>query len=144
VFRSPAGSLTKNAAETAAFSIHAQKKPVTARPRPVSPKRKGRTESGAAAPLFDGCLPVGVLTLLVGNAAAGLAGGLAAGLALAAAAVFGALAEIPGFQSLDSLHLHVISILFASVPAGRNRKRNDFIKKIPQSRVNVKKHGFAA
>ena len=46
-----------------------------------------------------------VLALLVGNAAAGLAGGLAGSLALAAAAVFGALAQVTGFQSLDVLHI---------------------------------------
>ena len=45
-----------------------------------------------------------VLTLLVGYAAACLASGLAGSLALTAAAVLGALAQIPGFQSLDSFH----------------------------------------
>ena len=48
---------------------------------------------------------LGVFALLVGNAAAGLAGRLAGSLALAAAAVFGALAQVTGFQSLDVLHI---------------------------------------
>ena len=46
----------------------------------------------------------GVLALLVGDAAAGLAGGLAGSLALTAAAVLGALAEIAGFDRLDMFH----------------------------------------
>ena len=45
-----------------------------------------------------------VLAGLIGNSAAGLAGGLAGGLALTATTVLCALAEIPGFQRLDSLH----------------------------------------
>ena len=45
-----------------------------------------------------------VLALLVGDAAAGLAGRLAGGLALAAAAVLGALAQIAGLDGLDMLH----------------------------------------
>ena len=45
-----------------------------------------------------------VLALLIGHAAAGLAGGLARGLALAAAAVLGALAHVAGLKGLDSLH----------------------------------------
>ena len=44
------------------------------------------------------------LALLVGNAAAGLAGRLAGSLAFAAAAVLGAFAQVTGFQSLDMLH----------------------------------------
>ena len=44
------------------------------------------------------------LALLVGNAAAGLAGRLAGSLALAAAAVFGAVAQVAGFKRLDMLH----------------------------------------
>jgi hypothetical protein len=49
--------------------------------------------------------PLLLLALLVGDAAAGFAGGLAGGLALAAAALFGALAEAAGLQGLDSLHM---------------------------------------
>ena len=45
-----------------------------------------------------------VLALLIGHAAAGLAGGLARGLALAAAAVLRALAHVAGLKRLDSLH----------------------------------------
>ena len=45
-----------------------------------------------------------VLALLVGDAAAGLASGLARGLALTAAAVLGALAQVPSIQSLDPFH----------------------------------------
>ena len=45
-----------------------------------------------------------VLTFLVRNAAAGLAGGLAGGLAFAAAALFRALAKIPGVQRFNVLH----------------------------------------
>jgi len=45
-----------------------------------------------------------VFTLLVGNAAAGLAGGLARSLAFTAAAVLGAFAEITGFERFDSFH----------------------------------------
>ena len=51
-----------------------------------------------------------VLALLVGNAAAGLAGRLAGSLALAAAAVLRALAQIAGLNGLDMLHnsnLHI-------------------------------------
>ena len=44
------------------------------------------------------------LALLIGDAAAGLAGGLARGLALAAAALLGALAQAAGLKGLDSLH----------------------------------------
>ena len=51
--------------------------------------------------LFALCL---LFALLIGDAAAGLAGGLAARLAFAAAAVLGALAQIAGIQSLDVLH----------------------------------------
>jgi hypothetical protein len=45
-----------------------------------------------------------VLAVLVGDAAAGLAGGLARGLALAAAAVLGALAEVAGLKGGDLDH----------------------------------------
>ena len=45
-----------------------------------------------------------LLALLVGHAAAGLAGRLAGGLALAAAAVLGALAQIAGLDGLNMLH----------------------------------------
>ena len=44
------------------------------------------------------------LTLLVGNAAAGLAGRLAGSLAFAAAAVLGALAKVLGLQGLNVVH----------------------------------------
>jgi hypothetical protein len=56
--------------------------------------------------LFDGRvnLFLVVLALLVGDAAAGLAGGLAGSLALTAATVLGALAQVPGIQSLDPFH----------------------------------------
>jgi len=50
-----------------------------------------------------------VLALLVGNAAAGLAGRLAGGLALAAATILSALAQVLGFQSLD-LHSRFLRI----------------------------------
>ena len=55
------------------------------------------------------------LALLVGNAAAGLAGRLAGSLALAAAAVLGALAQVAGLKSLDSFHnssLHSLRVEF--------------------------------
>ena len=52
-----------------------------------------------------------VLALLIGHAAAGLAGGLARGLALAAAAVLGALAHVAGLKRLDSLHNRYLLIL---------------------------------
>ena len=45
-----------------------------------------------------------ILALLIGDAAAGLAGRLAGGLALAAAAVLRALAHVAGFDGLDSFH----------------------------------------
>ena len=45
-----------------------------------------------------------VFTLLVSNAAAGLAGRLTRGLAFAAAAVLGAVTQIAGFDSLDVFH----------------------------------------
>ena len=54
--------------------------------------------------LFYLNLLVFVLAVLVGNAAAGLAGGLARGLALAAAAVLSAGAEIAGLESSDLNH----------------------------------------
>lgn len=47
---------------------------------------------------------LGVLALLVGDAAAGLASGLAGSLALAAAALLGALAQIAGLDGLDMTH----------------------------------------
>jgi len=46
----------------------------------------------------------GVLALLVGNAAAGLASGLAGSLALAAAAVLGAVTQVTGLDGLDMFH----------------------------------------
>ena len=59
--------------------------------------------------LFVGLL----LALLVGDAAAGLARGLAGGLALAAAAVLGAVAQIPGFDGLDMRHFGFLQIFSA-------------------------------
>ena len=54
-----------------------------------------------------------VLALLVGNAAAGLAGRLAGGLALTAAAVFGAVAQATSLESLDSFHnMYLRSVKF--------------------------------
>jgi hypothetical protein len=47
---------------------------------------------------------LGALALLVGDAAAGLAGRLAGSLALAAAAVLGAVAQISGLNGLDMFH----------------------------------------
>ena len=60
-------------------------------------------------PLFGrvGCFqicPKLLLALLVGDAAAGLAGRLAGGLALAAAAVLCAVAQVPGLDGLDVFH----------------------------------------
>ena len=49
-------------------------------------------------------LAIGVLALLVGKAAGGLAGRLAGGLAFATAAGLQALGQVPGLQGLDSLH----------------------------------------
>ena len=49
-------------------------------------------------------LSVGVLTLLVGDAAAGLACRLAGSLALTAAAVFSAVAQIASLNGNDMLH----------------------------------------
>ena len=46
-----------------------------------------------------------VFALLVGNAAAGLAGRLAGSLALAAAAVLGAFAKIAGFDGKNAFHI---------------------------------------
>ena len=54
------------------------------------------------------------LALLVGNAAAGLAGRLARGLALTAAAILGAVTQILGLDGLDMLHgryLHKIVLI---------------------------------
>ena len=46
-----------------------------------------------------------VFALLVGNAAAGLAGRLAGSLALAAAAVLSAFAKIAGFDGKNAFHI---------------------------------------
>ena len=54
-----------------------------------------------------------VLALLVGDAAAGLAGRLARGLALAAAAVLGAVTQIAGIERLDMFHRCSLHISFA-------------------------------
>ena len=56
-----------------------------------------------AAPLVLSLLLL-VLALLIGDAAAGLAGRLARGLALAAAALLGALAQVAALDGLNSLH----------------------------------------
>ncbi len=48
------------------------------------------------------------LTLLIGNAAAGLASGLARGLALTAAAVFGAITQIPCLKSFNMFHTCIL------------------------------------
>ena len=54
-----------------------------------------------------------VLALLVGDAAAGLAGRLAGGLALTAAAVLGAVAQATSLESLDSFHnMYLRSVKF--------------------------------
>ena len=45
-----------------------------------------------------------VFALLVGDAAAGLAGGLARSLALTAAAVLGAVTQVAGLDGLNVLH----------------------------------------
>ena len=47
---------------------------------------------------------LGALALLVGNAAAGLAGRLAGGLTLTAAAILGAFAQVAGLDGLDVFH----------------------------------------
>ena len=58
-----------------------------------------------------GCgLLLRILALLIGNAAAGLAGGLAGSLALAAATVLGALAEVAGLDGLNMLHDRITSV----------------------------------
>ena len=76
-------------------------------PLPAAPEQAAAFYLLGLSPLKSGFL---VLALLVGNAAAGLAGGLAGSLALAAAAVLGALAQVAGLKSLDSFH-NYISIL---------------------------------
>ena len=80
--------------------------------RSFADAQKGcRSNHGANRPAF--CrnsllwfpkLLVLVFALLVGHAAAGLASRLAGGLAFAAAALFGALAQVPGGDGLDPLH----------------------------------------
>ena len=50
-------------------------------------------------------LSLGVLALLVGDAAAGLASGLAGSLALAAATVLSAVAQVTGLDRLDVFHI---------------------------------------
>ncbi len=56
-------------------------------------------------------LSVGVLTLLVGDAAAGLASGLARGLALAAAAVLRAVAKALSGKSSDMFHFYNLLVI---------------------------------
>jgi hypothetical protein len=73
----------------------------------------------SAAFQYRQCSCLLVLALLVGNTTAGLAGRLARGLALTAAAVLGAVAQILGFDGLDTLHnfTFCISIVyFITVP----------------------------
>jgi len=67
-------------------------------------------------------LLAGVLALLIGNAAAGLAGRLAGSLALAAAALPGALAKIAGFKSLDSFHNADLHFYIPPAPPMRGRR----------------------
>ena len=62
---------------------------------------------------FKNKLLILVLALLVGDAAAGLAGRLAGGLALTAAAVLGAVAQATSLESLDSFHnMYLRSVKF--------------------------------
>ena len=63
-----------------------------------------RVRSGGSFLACQLLLAIGVLALLVGKAAGGLAGRLAGGLAFAAAAGLQALGQVPGLQGLDSLH----------------------------------------
>lgn len=69
-----------------------------------------------------------ILALLVGHAAAGLAGRLAGGLAFAAAAVPCALTEVAGLDGLDSFH-GFISILsgLINICSGVSAKANAFV-----------------
>ena len=68
-------------------------------------------------------LLVGVLALLIGHAAAGLAGRLAGGLALAAAAVLRALAHVAGLERLDSFHNPIShSSQIGSLPGARQAR----------------------
>ena len=62
---------------------------------------------------FKNKLLILVLALLVGDAAAGLAGRLAGSLALAAAAVLGALAQIAGLDGLNMLHGSFLLVIFS-------------------------------
>ena len=75
---------------------------------------------------------LGTLTLLVCNAAAGLASRLAGGLALAAAAVLGALAHVAGLKGLDSLHNRYLqfSNRFDLCRHAKAAKRSDNHKKV--------------
>ena len=63
-----------------------------------------RARSGGSFPRVSAFSAIGILALLVGKAAGGLAGRLAGGLAFAAAAGSRALGQVPGLQGLDSLH----------------------------------------
>ena len=58
----------------------------------------------AAFQLLELLAFLSVFTLLVRNAAAGLAGRLAGGLAFAATTVLGAVTQIAGFNRLDMFH----------------------------------------
>ena len=72
---------------------------------------KNAAQSGGI--FFKNKLLILVLALLVGDAAAGLAGRLAGGLALTAAAVLGAVAQATSLESLDSFHnMYLRSVKF--------------------------------
>ena len=75
-------------------------------------------------------LLIGVLALLVGDAAAGLASGLAGGLALTAAAVLGALAQGTSLKSLDSFHnSYLQSVDLSQAVNARNPERKPNYRK---------------
>jgi hypothetical protein len=74
-------------------------------------------------PSFESLLlSFGVLALLVGDAAAGLACGLAGSLALAAAAVFRAFAEIARIERHNMFAFHVqilpMNLIFYTIESG--------------------------
>ena len=67
-----------------------------------------RARSGGSFLACQLLLAIGVLALLVGNAAAGLASRLAGGLALPTAAILSAGTQVPGLNGLDSFHNTVL------------------------------------
>ena len=72
-----------------------------------------RARSGGSFPRVSAFSAIGILALLVGKAAGGLAGRLAGGLALTAAAVLGAVAQAASLESLDSFHnMYLRSVKF--------------------------------